>query len=487
MFVCTSSEDEPPVAGCLCHTPQYRRVQERLNQAFSRRSFLTGSLAASAVLALRPGHASAASPDTPGKPILFRNAGVFDGTSSALRRGLDVLVEGNVISAIEPTGGTPPAEATVVDGGGRVLMPGLIDAHAHLTFNTIPFALLMSADPNYSQIHQAVSAGDLLMQGFTSVRDLGGPVFGLKRVIDEGSLPGPRIWPSGPMISQTSGHADFRALADLPARASPGPVSGVRLGYSAVADGVAEVHKLVREQLMQGASQIKLALGGGVSSNYDPIDVTEYTPEEVIAAVADAENWGTYVCVHVYTPRAIRQALDCGVKCIEHGQLVDEPTMELLVRKGVWFSTQPFLDDEDRIPTAPGSDNEKKYRQVAAGTDTAYKLAKKHGAKVAFGCDVQFNPNGIERQAYYLPKLARWYSPAELLKQATHDNAELLALSGPRNPYPGKLGVVEKDALADLILVEGDPLQNVDLLADPGKNFRVIMKDGKIHKNTLTQ
>lgn len=486
MFICTSSDDESPIVGCLCHTPAFRRVQERLNGIFSRRSFLTGSLVASAALALQSKHAWTATPSSPGKPILFRNVSVFDGTSAALRTGLDVLVEGNVISAIESTGGTPPVEATVLDGSGRVLMPGLIDAHAHLTFNTIPFALLMSADPNYSQIHQAVSAGELLMQGFTSVRDVSGPVFGLKRVIDEGSLPGPRVWPSGPMISQTSGHADYRALSDLPARASPGPVSGVRLGYSAVADGVAEVHKLVREQLMQGASQIKLALGGGVSSDYDPIDVTEYTPEEVIAAVADAENWGTYVCVHVYTPRAIKLALDNGVKCIEHGQLIDEPTMELLVKKDAWFSTQPFLDDEDRIPTAPGSENEKKYRQVAAGTDAAYKLAKKHGAKVAFGCDVQFNPNGIERQAYYLPKLAQWYSPAELLKQATHDNAELLALSGLRNPYPGKLGVIEKGALADLILVEGDPLQDINLLTDPGTNFKVIMKDGRIYKNALS-
>src|SRR5262249_41793179 len=241
---------------------------------------------------------------------------------------------------------------------------------------------------------------------------------------------------------------------------------------------------MVREQLMQGASQIKLAVGGGVSSNYDPIDVTEYSLDEIKAAVGAAEDWGTYVTVHGYTPRAVRRAIEAGVKCIEHGQLLDEATIKLMAEKHVWLSTQPFLADEDAIPTAPGSDNERKYKQVTEGTDVAYKLAKKYGVTTAFGTDIQFNPKGAERQAYYLPKLVKWYTQAEVLKMATADNAELLALSGPRNPYPGKLGVVEEDALADLLLVDGDPLANIKLLEDPGKNLLVIMKDGKIYKNT---
>ena len=247
------------------------------------------------------------------------------------------------------------------------------------------------------------------------------------------------------------------------------------------------MHKIVRENLMRGATQIKLAVGGGVSSNFDPIDVTEYTKVEIEAAVADAENWGTYVTVHGYTPRAIRLAVDAGVKCIEHGQLLDEPTIKLLAERGIWLSIQPFLLDEDAIPTAPGSDNERKYKQVAEGTARAYTLAKKYGVRIAFGTDIQLNLKGAERQAFYLPKLVKWFTPAEALKQATADNAQLLALSGERNPYPGKLGVVEEGALADLLLVDGDPLANIRLLEDPGKNLVVIMKDGKIYKNIVAQ
>jgi imidazolonepropionase-like amidohydrolase len=289
------------------------------------------------------------------------------------------------------------------------------------------------------------------------------------------------------MISQTSGHSDNRTVGDLPSSVNTFPQPGVRYGYNAVADGVGEMHKVVRENLMRGASQIKLAVGGGVSSNSDPIDVTEYTKPEVEAAVADARNWGTYVAVHAYTPDAIRLAVESGVLSIEHGQLIDEPTMKLLADKGIWLSLQPFLEDEDAIPTAPGSENEAKYKQVAQGTDRAYRLAKEYGVKVAFGTDIQFNPKALERQGFYLPKLTRWYSPAEVLKMATSTNAELLALSGPRNPYPGKLGVVEEGALADLLLVDGDPIANIKLLEDPAKNLVVIMKDGKIYKNSLSQ
>jgi len=282
------------------------------------------------------------------------------------------------------------------------------------------------------------------------------------------------------MISQTSGHSDNRTGGDLPSSVNGFPQPGVRYGYNSIADGPVEMHKVVRENLMKGASQIKLAVGGGVSSNFDPIDVTEYTKEEVAAAVADADNWGTYVAVHGYTPKAVRLAVDAGVKSIEHGQLLDEATIKLLAERGVWLSLQPFLDDEDAIPTAPGSDNERKYKQVTDGTDRAYRWAKQHGVKTAFGTDIQFNPKGIERQSFYLPKMVKWYTPAKALKMATADNAELLAMSGPRNPYPGKLGVVQEGALADLLLVDGDPIANIKLLQDPAKNLVTIMKDGKI-------
>ena len=448
---------------------------------------ITGCAAATLLVLGTAAVAQTATTPPPQPATLFTNVRVFNGKGSGLSSPTSVLVVGKSIKRIGPgaTAPEPNTTLTTIDGGGRTLMPGLIDAHSHPTFYNLPLAEAATADPNYLQIRQAAGAKDLLLAGFTSVRDVSGPVFGLKRAIDEGLVAGPRIWPSGPMISQTSGHSDFRTLGHLPSSVVREAIPNVRFGYNYVADGVPAVLVGVREQLMQGASQIKLAVGGGVTSNYDPIDVTEYSFEEIKAAVGAAEDWGTYVAVHGYTPRAIRRAIEAGVKCIDHGQMVDEPTIQLMAEKGVWLSIQPFLEDEDAIPTAPGSDNERKYKQVSEGTARAYTLARKYKVKTAFGTDIQFSPKGAERQPYYLPKLVKWYSPAEVLKMATADNAELLALSGPRNPYPGKLGVVEEGALADLLLVDGDPLANIKLLEDPARNLVVIMKDGKVYKDML--
>jgi imidazolonepropionase-like amidohydrolase len=236
---------------------------------------------------------------------------------------------------------------------------------------------------------------------------------------------------------------------------------------------------------MQGASQIKLMAGGGVASDFDPLDVTQYTEAELRAAVAAAENWGTYVTVHAYTPRAIRAAINSGVKCIEHGHLIDEATAQLIAENGIWWSIQPFIGDEFASRFAEGSANRAKALLVIKGTDTAYRLAKKYKIKTAWGSDIVFSPHLMKTHGEQLTKLLTWYTPAEILKMATADNAELLTLCGPRNPYPGKLGVVEEGALADLIVVDGDPLANLELVEDPDKNFVVIMKDGKIYKNTI--
>jgi len=224
--------------------------------------------------------------------------------------------------------------------------------------------------------------------------------------------------------------------------------------------------------------------GGGIASPYNPIESTQYTEAEIRAAVEAAENWGTYVTVHAYTPRAIRQAVAAGVKVIEHGQLIDEPTAKLLADKGIWWSLQPFLDDEDASPLV-NPVSRKKALEVFAGTDNAYKLAKKYKVKTAFGTDALFDARVASRQGAQLAKLVRWYTPAEALKMATASNGELMTLSGFINPYPGKLGIVEEGALADLLLVDGNPLENIKLIEDPDKNFPVIMKDGRIYKNTL--
>jgi imidazolonepropionase-like amidohydrolase len=232
-----------------------------------------------------------------------------------------------------------------------------------------------------------------------------------------------------------------------------------------------------------GASQLKLMAGGGVASSYDPLDVTQYTEAELRAAVDAAANWGTYVAVHAYTPRAVRQAIAAGVTCIEHGHLLDEPTVELMAAKNIWWSMQPFLDDED-APAVSGP-NRVKLEQLFTGTDNAYRLGKKHAVRICWGTDILFDPELTLGQGRQLAKLTRWFTAAETLTMATATNAELLATSGARNPYPGRLGVVEQGALADLLLVDGDPVADIALLARPEATLQVIMKDGHIVKNTL--
>jgi len=417
--------------------------------------------------------------------VIIENVRIFNGTLDHLSAPSNVLVVGNAIKAISVTTIADPVATLVtrISGGGRTLMPGLIDAHTHLMFATIPQQALLVSDIGFVNLAAGKAATDTLMRGFTSVRDLGGPVFGLKRAIDLGLVAGPRIWPSGAFISQTGGHGDFRLPIDLPAM--PGDFTySERIGAAAIADSADAVRVRAREQLALGASQIKLMAGGGVSSNYDPLDVTQYTVAELRAAVEAAENWGTYVTVHAYTPRAVRQALEAGVKCIDHGQLLDDPTAKHMAEKGVWWSLQPFLDD-GRSAFPEGSPNRLKQLEMFSGTDTAYKLAKKYKIKTAFGTDILFDAEAAAKEGAELAKLVRWYTPAEVLKMATADNAQLLALSGKRSPYTGTLGVVTEGALADLLIVDGDPLADIQLIANPAKNIVMIMKDGKIYKNTL--
>ena len=419
---------------------------------------------------------------------LFENVRIFDGKSESLSENVNVLVRGNTIEKISkdliPVDADPPAK--IIAGGGRTLMPGLIDAHWHAMLVRPTPAALLADDLGYLNLVAGAEATDTLMRGFTTVRDVGGPSFGLKRAIDEGVVVGPRIFPSGAIITVTSGHGDFRQPNELP-RVLGAPLSRQeRTGAAMVADSPDEVRVRVREQLLQGASQIKLTAGGGVASPNSPLDASTFTEAELRAAVEAAENWGTYVTVHAYTPVSIQRAIAAGVKCIEHGHLMDEETAKLIGERGVWLSTQAFPDEmADAFPA--GSQERAKAFTVFAGTDKTIALAKKYKLKTAWGTDVLFSQRLAQRQGELLVKFTRWYTPAEVLVMATGTNSELLAMSGKRNPYPGKLGVIEEGALADLLLVDGDPLSNIGLLKDPAKNLVVIMKDGKIYKNTLRE
>jgi imidazolonepropionase-like amidohydrolase len=418
---------------------------------------------------------------------LFNNVRVFDGKGASLSEPTNVLVRGNLIERISQTPIPVDRRATtrIIDGGGRTLMPGLTDMHWHTMMARPTPAVILGSDMGYTTLMAGSEATATLMRGFTTVRDVGGPAFSLKRAIDERILAGPRIYPSGAMITVTSGHGDFRQLTDLP-RTIGGMLSRVeQLGGAMIADSPDEVRVRVREQLMLGASQIKLTAGGGVASPFSPLDVATFTEAELRAAVEAAESWGTYVGTHAYTPISIQRSIAAGVKVIEHGHLMDDASARLIAEKGIWLSTQPFIDLAGAAALPPA--NQARMRQVVTGTDNVYAFAKKYKIKTAFGTDVLFSQALAERQGSGIVDLTRWYTPAEALIMATSTNAELLQLSGLRNPYPGRLGVVEEGALADLLLVDGNPLENIKLVAEPAKNFLVIMKDGTIYKNTLVK
>ena len=414
--------------------------------------------------------------------IVIQGAQIFDGCNPDLITA-DVLVSGNLITRIEPDL-EAPAGALIVEADGHVLMPGLIDAHWHGVIATATIARLMGSGEGYWNLIAAKAQRDVLYRGFTTVRDAGGPMLDIARATDEGLIVGPRVFPSGPQITQTSGHGDFRSSNDVPA--AHGHLHPFEMaGMFYVADGVPEVLKRVREVLMQGATQVKVHGGGGVTSAFDPIHTVQYTLEELRAAVTAAENWGTYVLTHTISDESVNHAMDAGVKSIEHGHLVTRETLQRMVDQDVWLSIQPFLDDED-APTLTSPDSVAKYKRVTDGTDFVYPTAKELGVKIAFGTDALFDENLAARQGAQLVKLEKWFTPFEALKMATCDNAELLKLSGELNPYPeGTLGVVEVGAYADLILVDGNPLENLDLVGDPDANFDLIMKDGVIYKHSL--
>jgi len=423
--------------------------------------------------------------DAAPKPsVLISNANIFDGTSEKLATGMSVLVEGNKITKIAKSI-TAPDDATVIDAKGKTLMPGLIDAHYHISYSQFSVPEFMASDIEMYTIKSTISAENTLMRGFTTIRDMGGTPFSVKKAIDQGLIVGPRLYLSGAPISQTSGHFDARDYTAVPSNPGDDPYYWNRNAVLMVADGPSDVLKRVRENLRMGATQIKLAAGGGVSSYYDPLDVTEYTTEELKAAVDAAADFNTYVAVHVNTDEATRRSLEAGVKSIEHGFLMSDETLTLMRDKDAWLSIQPLLNDEDAFDF-PDPDRHAKWIQVTDGTDHVYKAAKKLGVKMAFGTDIVWTPGLDVKEGKFLAKLQRWFTPYEALKMATSTNAELLAMSGPRNPYKeGELGVVKEGAYADLLLVDGNPLENLDLVADPDKNFVMIMKDGKIYKNTI--
>lgn len=447
----------------------------------NRRSFLTGTAATALSSLLLPAGAYAQGV----APILIRGSNIFDGSSAELASGMDVLIKDGIVTGIGANLSTPDG-AKVIDADGRTLMPGLIDMHWHALMATLPIPVILNSDPAYVMLVAAQNNRDALMRGFTTVRDVGGNVFPLVRATHEGRVIGPRIYPSGPYIGQTGGHGDFRPPVAVPA--GPGEKFDffARIGMSLLADGVPEVMQRTREALRMGATQIKAMAGGGVSSDYDPLDVVQFTFEEMKAIVDVANTWNTYVTVHAIGNAATQHAIEAGVKCIEHGHLATQDTLQMMKDKGTWLSMQAILNDEDAIPFPEGSENQRKFLQVTEGTDFVYKTARELGVKTVWGTDTLFDPELAKKQGKQLAKLGRWYPNHEALAQATSKAGELCQACGPRDPFGnGTIGVVAEGGHADLLLVNGNPLDDINLVADPETNFAMIMKAGKIYKNTV--
>lgn len=434
--------------------------------------------------------------------ILFENVSIFNGVDNKLYQGQNVLVEGNKIKDIDDGKIAVNKDATVIDAKGKTLMPGLIDGHAHIMINYNFDTIEKNKDITDISINAVTVAERFLQDGFTSVRDAGGPAFGLAREIAAGNIEGPRIYPSGAFISQTSGHGDFRDRADAGfTSARHGDVSNFEvMGIGNVADGVPEVLKATRLNLRNGATQIKIMAGGGGSSRFDPIDTTQYSAEETCAIVEATKDWGTYVMAHTFNDRSVNRLLDCGVKSFEHGFFIGEDTMKRIAKEGGYVVPQMWGVSPDlaKNPLMPAEKlpmiNELTAKYASFGKDLV-----KHKVKVVFASDyVGVNSDAERARRYEIWwRTQQFGSNFEVLKQMTSTAGELLAESGPRNPAKGELGVVKEGAIADLILVDGNPLEDISVIggteqwfdADPEykeiSSMKLVMKDGVIYRNTL--
>jgi len=422
--------------------------------------------------------------------LLIKNVRIFNGVDAELTEG-NVLIEDNLIKEISKTAEATNPEAVIIDGGGGTLIPGLIDMHVHLATAE---GLGDGRDDWDSFSIGAVAAHNLVLfleQGFTTVRGAGGPDLGLAKAIKAGRIPGPRFYPAGPWLSQTGGHADLGYWTD--------PVGWKDYSELAetshVVDGRAEMLKAVRNNLRKGATHIKLMGGGGVSSEFDPLNTTQFTLDEMQAAVEAADDWGTYVMMHAYHDRSVNRAIDAGVKCIEHGALLSEKTIKRMAKEGIVWSLQGFMgygsfSDPSKVPAFFTEDQKKKAAQLFKGFPQVAEWARKHGVLIVSGGDT-FGADFVKRNIENVivePELG--FSNLEALQHHSANAGKVLkemGLTDPAlDPYPdGKLGVVVPGAYADIVIVDGNPLEDLTVLRDYRKNLKLIMKNGQILKNTL--
>ncbi|MBL8670036.1 MAG: amidohydrolase family protein [Alphaproteobacteria bacterium] len=412
--------------------------------------------------------------------ILLTDCTLLDSRTLKLASGATILVRGGRIAEIGDKSMKAPGAETVACGG-RIVMPGLVDGHVHCTamaaslgaLRTLPTTLVAAATGSILR--------GMLQRGFTSVRDAGGADHGIAKAVEQGYFQGPRVYYSGRAISQTGGHGDFRDFIDYPGADMGEPCGCAHLlaGIGRIADGVAEVRRAARDEIRFGATQIKVMASGGVASPADPITFTQYSMEELRALVEEAEAAETYVMAHAYTPRAIKRCVEAGVRTIEHGNLMDADTAKLMAKHGAYLvatlSTYDALSRRGKALGFPEIGLQRLALVVKEGIE-ALKLAKAAGVKVVYGSDLLGAMH--EEQSNEFSLRSPVYSAAELVQQATWITAEAMKRTH-------EIGCIQKGAYADLLVVDGNPMERIELLQDQGKHLKAIMKSGAFAKNEL--
>ncbi|MFN1533955.1 metal-dependent hydrolase family protein [Vibrio jasicida] len=418
--------------------------------------------------------------------IVIKNANVFNGVDEQLLKNVDLLIENNLITQIGKVDDSNAEQ--IIDAEGKTVMPGLIDAHVHITLSA-GFNELDGMTREEIAIRSARISEEMLMRGFTTIRDVAGNTLGLKNSIDKGYAKGPRILPCMAAISQTCGHSDYRqnqAQERLANGHEDSPL--MKSGAFKVADGRAEVLKAVREQLFMGASQIKVMAGGGASSTFDPLDTLQYTLDEMKAAVEAASDYGTYVAAHIHTAPAMKRAAEAGVMSFEHATIMDEEIAQIVKEKGIWLVPSYFTSSliaERKIPL-PNEETYRKTERVGKAMFKSAELIKKYDIQnLAFGTDCVGKANVHESQMQELGAIETTIDTITALRMATSNCGRLFELSTYKHPYQeGKLGQIVEGAYADLLIVDGNPLEGVDCVVQD-ETKKVIMKDGVVYKNTL--
>ena len=407
--------------------------------------------------------------------LLFRNFRMLDPERDELAGGYELLVEGERVREVSERP-IRASDATAVDCGGRTLMPGLIDCHAHVILSEVFIRQLENVPLTLMTAKAAVALRAMLDRGFTTVRDTGGADWGIKAAVEQGLIAGPRLFIAGRAIGPTGGHADARRRTDSGA---PCRCCHAMAFAMATADGEAEVRKVVREEMRQGCDQVKIMMSGGVASPYDPLDSLQFSPGEVAAAVEEAHAFGRYVCAHAYTPEAIERAAHAGVRTIEHGNLIDEARAKLMASKGMLLVANLvtyYAMKERAASLGMPAEMLVKNELVIEGGLRSLEICKRAGVPVAYGTDL-LGPLQEEQNREFVLR-SQVLSPIEIIRSATKVGAQVLRKEG-------ELGCLRAGALADVLVVDGNPLKDISVMQSPEKSFAVIMKGGRFHRNRL--